>query len=47
MAEARYKDEAGMTAGWCSRTLSAAVFAVICVLLAALVHVVIRGDAVP
>ncbi|MEJ8640095.1 MULTISPECIES: hypothetical protein [Streptomyces] len=36
-----------MTAGWCSRTLRAVVFAAICVLLAALGHVVITGIAVP
>jgi len=35
-----------MTAGWCSRTLRAAVFAVVCVLLAALGHVMMSGDDV-
>ncbi|GHH19251.1 hypothetical protein [Streptomyces rubradiris] len=36
-----------MRAGWCSRTLRAAVFAAVCVLLAALGHVVMSGAAVP
>ncbi|MFE2315190.1 hypothetical protein ACFXC8_18820 [Streptomyces sp. NPDC059441] len=36
-----------MTAGWCSRTLRAAVFAVVCVLLAALGHVTMSGGMVP
>ncbi|WSQ13670.1 hypothetical protein OG604_41345 [Streptomyces sp. NBC_01231] len=36
-----------MTAGWCSRTLRAAVFAAVCVLLAALGHVVMSGSHVP
>jgi len=36
-----------MTAGWCSRTLRAAVFAVVCVLLAALGHVMMSGSQVP
>ncbi|MFF8974757.1 hypothetical protein [Streptomyces sp. NPDC014995] len=36
-----------MTAGWCSRTLRAAVFAAVCVLLAALGHVLMSGDDVP
>ncbi|WP_405622367.1 hypothetical protein [Streptomyces sp. NBC_00076] len=36
-----------MTAGWCSRTLRAAVFAAVCVLLAALGHVVMSGRHVP
>lgn len=36
-----------MTAGWCSRTVRAAVFAVVCVLLAALGHVMMSGGAVP
>ncbi|MFI6657654.1 hypothetical protein ACIBL8_19295 [Streptomyces sp. NPDC050523] len=36
-----------MTAGRCSRTLRAAVFAVVCVLLAALGHVMMSGTDVP
>ncbi|MFG2790968.1 hypothetical protein [Streptomyces sp. NPDC048419] len=36
-----------MTAGWCSRTLRAAVFAAVCVLLAALGHVMMSGTDVP
>ncbi|MET8955595.1 hypothetical protein ACWEO4_10490 [Streptomyces sp. NPDC004393] len=36
-----------MTAGRCSRTLRAAVFAVVCVLLAALGHVLMSGSDVP
>ncbi|MEU0577545.1 hypothetical protein ABZ465_09630 [Streptomyces griseoincarnatus] len=36
-----------MTAGWCFRTLRAAVFAAVCVLLAALGHVLMSGTAVP
>ncbi|MDN3261941.1 hypothetical protein QWJ26_19420 [Streptomyces sp. CSDS2] len=36
-----------MRAGWCSRTLRAAVFAAVCVLLAALGHVMMSGAAVP
>ncbi|WP_078948200.1 hypothetical protein [Streptomyces griseus] len=36
-----------MTAGWCSRTLRAAVFAAVCVLLASLGHVMMSGSAVP
>ncbi|MBP5910397.1 hypothetical protein F3K40_40575 [Streptomyces sp. LBUM 1478] len=36
-----------MTAGWCSRTLRAAVFAAVCVLLAALGHVTMSGTTVP
>ncbi|AYC37933.1 hypothetical protein [Streptomyces griseorubiginosus] len=36
-----------MTAGWCSRTLRAAVFAAVCVLLAALGHVLMSGAHVP
>ena len=36
-----------MTAGWCSRTLRAAVFAAVCVLLAALGHVLMCGTDVP
>ncbi|MFE6288111.1 hypothetical protein [Streptomyces sp. NPDC057877] len=35
-----------MTAGWCSRTLRAAVFAAVCVLLAALGHVLMSGSPV-
>ena len=33
-----------MTAGWCSRTVRAAVFAAVCVLLAALGHVLMSGS---
>ncbi|MHA5053710.1 hypothetical protein [Streptomyces sp. SD15] len=36
-----------MTAGWCSRTVRATVFAVVCVLLAALGHVMMSGSHVP
>ncbi|QFZ76288.1 hypothetical protein GFH48_26170 [Streptomyces fagopyri] len=36
-----------MTVGWCSRTVRAAVFAAVCVLLAALGHVMMSGDEVP
>ncbi|MGW3632826.1 hypothetical protein ACWD7F_22120 [Streptomyces sp. NPDC005122] len=36
-----------MTAGWCSRTVRAAVFAAVCVLLAALGHVMMSGGEVP
>ncbi|MCI3238904.1 hypothetical protein [Streptomyces spinosisporus] len=36
-----------MTAGWCSRTLRAAVFAAVCVPLAALGHVLMSGNDVP
>jgi hypothetical protein len=36
-----------MTAGWCSRTIRAAVFAAVCVLLAALGHVMMSGREVP
>ncbi|MFC8514782.1 hypothetical protein [Streptomyces sp. NPDC057257] len=36
-----------MTAGWCSRTVRAAVFAAVCVLLAALGHVMMSGAHVP
>ncbi|MER5526275.1 hypothetical protein ABT075_17000 [Streptomyces sp. NPDC002677] len=36
-----------MTAGWCSRTLRTAVFAAVCVLLAALGHVLMSGSHVP
>ncbi|MGQ5230069.1 hypothetical protein [Streptomyces sp. yara] len=36
-----------MTAGWCFRTLRAAVFAAVCVLLAALGHVLMSDTAVP
>lgn len=36
-----------MTVGWCSRTLRAAVFAAVCVLLASLGHVMMSGTAVP
>jgi len=36
-----------MTAGWCSRTLRAALFAAVCVLLAALGHAMMSGDDVP
>ncbi|MFF4544806.1 hypothetical protein ACFY1J_11265 [Streptomyces sp. NPDC001406] len=36
-----------MTAGWCSRTIRAAVFAAVCVLLAALGHVLMSGSDVP
>ncbi|WP_369197980.1 hypothetical protein [Streptomyces djakartensis] len=36
-----------MTAGWCVRTVRAAVFAAVCVVLAALGHVMMSGDHVP
>ncbi|OIK00991.1 hypothetical protein [Streptomyces colonosanans] len=36
-----------MTAGWCARTIRAAVFAAVCVLLAALGHVLMSGNDVP
>ncbi|MGW2724426.1 hypothetical protein [Streptomyces sp. NPDC001492] len=36
-----------MTAGWCSRTIRAAVFAAVCVLLAALGHILMSGSEVP
>ncbi|MDT9698091.1 hypothetical protein [Streptomyces sp. P17] len=36
-----------MTAGWCTRTIRAAVFAAVCVLLAALGHVLMSGFAAP
>ncbi|QOV40027.1 hypothetical protein IM697_17490 [Streptomyces ferrugineus] len=36
-----------MTAGWCVRTIRAAVFASVCVLLAALGHVLMSGVTVP
>ncbi|MEV1083170.1 hypothetical protein AB0I98_33980 [Streptomyces sp. NPDC050211] len=36
-----------MTAGWCSRAVRAAVFAAVCVLLAALGHVLMSGAHVP
>ncbi|MFI9250972.1 hypothetical protein [Streptomyces sp. NPDC053069] len=36
-----------MTAGWCSRTVRAAVFAAVCVVLAALGHVLMSGRDVP
>ncbi|MDX3312409.1 hypothetical protein P1S61_25710 [Streptomyces sp. ME08-AFT2] len=36
-----------MTAGWGARTVRAAVFAAVCVLLAALGHVLMSGSAVP
>ena len=36
-----------MTAGWCVRTIRAAVFAAVCVLLAALGHVLTSGSHVP
>ncbi|MEU3145258.1 hypothetical protein [Streptomyces sp. NPDC006999] len=36
-----------MTVGWCSRTLRAAVFAAVCVLLTALGHVMMSGVPVP
>ncbi|MFF1701101.1 hypothetical protein [Streptomyces sp. NPDC058252] len=35
-----------MTAGWCSRTVRAAMFAAVCVLLAALGHVMMSGSPV-
>ncbi|MFJ2563239.1 hypothetical protein ACIP6V_20690 [Streptomyces sp. NPDC088770] len=36
-----------MTVGWCSRTIRAAVFAAVCVLLATLGHVLMSDTAVP
>ncbi|MGW2422177.1 hypothetical protein ACWC0C_23480 [Streptomyces sp. NPDC001709] len=36
-----------MTAGWCARSIRAAVFAAVCVLLAALGHVLMSGRDVP
>ncbi|MFF7358653.1 hypothetical protein ACFZA1_39495 [Streptomyces filipinensis] len=36
-----------MTAGWCSRTVRAALFAACCVLLTALGHIMMSGTAVP
>ncbi|MGV9246529.1 hypothetical protein [Streptomyces sp. NPDC003710] len=36
-----------MAAGWCARTTRAAVFAAVCVLLAALGHVLMSGSEVP
>ncbi|MZF86364.1 hypothetical protein [Streptomyces sp. SID5643] len=36
-----------MTVGWCARALRAAVFAAVCVVLAALGHVMMSGDHVP
>ncbi|MER7185455.1 hypothetical protein ABT404_39350 [Streptomyces hyaluromycini] len=36
-----------MTAGWCARTIRSAVFAAVCVLLAALGHVMMSGNRVP
>ncbi|MGI5429278.1 hypothetical protein [Streptomyces sp. CA-179760] len=36
-----------MTAGWCSRTIRAAVFAAVCVLLATLGHVLMSDTEVP
>ncbi|MEU0970675.1 hypothetical protein ABZ357_36640 [Streptomyces sp. NPDC005917] len=36
-----------MTAGWCARTVRAAVFAAVCVLLAALGHVMMSSGPVP
>ncbi|MEV0222437.1 hypothetical protein [Streptomyces sp. NPDC050704] len=36
-----------MTAGWCARTIRAVVFAAVCVLLAALGHVLMSGSTVP
>ncbi|MEV5986492.1 hypothetical protein AB0L85_15980 [Streptomyces sp. NPDC052051] len=36
-----------MTAGWCMRAIRAAVFAAVCVLLAALGHVLMSGSDVP
>jgi hypothetical protein len=36
-----------MTAGWCARAIRAAVFAAMCVLLAALGHVLMSGTDVP
>ncbi|MEU5594347.1 hypothetical protein [Streptomyces sp. NPDC020298] len=36
-----------MAAGWCTRTVRAAVFAAVCVLLSALAHTMMSGAAVP
>ena len=36
-----------MIAGWCARTIRAAVFAAVCVLLATLGHVLMSGSTVP
>ncbi|MDX3567946.1 hypothetical protein [Streptomyces sp. ID05-47C] len=36
-----------MTAGWCARAIRAVVFAAVCVLLAALGHVLMSGSTVP
>ncbi|MEV5952544.1 hypothetical protein AB0M11_01985 [Streptomyces sp. NPDC051987] len=36
-----------MTAGWCARTIRSAVFAAVCVLLAALGHVLMSGSSIP
>lgn len=36
-----------MSAGWCARTVRAAVFAAVCVLLAALGHALMSGSTVP
>ncbi|WP_327400710.1 hypothetical protein OG194_11135 [Streptomyces sp. NBC_01288] len=36
-----------MTAGWCARTVRAAMFAAVCVVLAALAHVLMSGHHVP
>ncbi|MEU0219887.1 hypothetical protein ABZ281_34540 [Streptomyces sp. NPDC006265] len=36
-----------MTVGWCARTIRVAVFAAVCVVLAALGHVMMSGDHVP
>ncbi|WP_172639351.1 hypothetical protein [Streptomyces tailanensis] len=36
-----------MTAGWCLRTVRAAMFAAVCVLLASLGHVLMSGSSVP
>src|SRR5690242_11125939 len=36
-----------MSAGWCVRTMRSAMFAAVCVLLAALGHVLMSGSTVP
>lgn len=36
-----------MRPGWCSRTMRAAMFAVVCVVLASLAHVMMSGNHVP
>ncbi|MEV1053312.1 hypothetical protein ACFWZR_19855 [Streptomyces sp. NPDC059017] len=36
-----------MTAGWCSRAVRAVVFAAVCVLLAALGHMMMSGESMP